>query len=875
MKKLLVLSLMLCAINVFAKIDKRKAFAKKTDGQEIIIDGVFNELIWKTVTWEKKFTQYRPVENEVPSQKTTFAILYDDNFIYVGIKAYDTDAESIVQRLTRRDDIDGDMVGVHFDTYGDHRTAFIFNVTAGGVKDDVIVSNDGDNADNTWDPIWWVKTKKDANGWYAEMKIPFTQLRFEKSETQEWGFQVMRLLFRSDEEILWQPMSKTINGWVSQYGKLNGIENIEPQKPLSIMPYVVARTDRFEKDADNPFRSKGRDSRFNIGIDGKVGMTNNLMLDFTINPDFGQVEADPSEVNLSTHETFFQEKRPFFIEGKNIFNFPLMFGDGDLGDEGLFYSRRIGRSPHHYPDLDDNEYIDMPDFINIIGAAKMTGKTRSGWSLGIMESMTTEEKAKIKGGEESRKEVVEPFTNYFVGRVQKDFDGANTLLGGMFTAVNRNINEDDLNFLHRSAYSGGVDFSHKWKDKSWEISVNTYFSRVAGDTAAIQNTQKSWIHNFQRPDASHLKYDPSRTELWGHGGKLVLGESAGKFRFMSAVAWKSPGLELNDIGYMRQADIIFQVLWLGYRFYEPFFIFRNAGINFNQWSEWDFGGNKLGPGGNMNSHFQLKNYWRVSFGINYNGEGQSNSMLRGGEGFIVPGSWSSWGSINTNGQKKLQFRVNFNRGRSRVKSYRKNDSYRFRVSYCPIKSLKLSLEPRISTNDSELQYVTQEDYNDGTKYVFGSIARKTISVSFRMNYNITPELSIQYWGQPFVASGEYKDFKYITDSKAEHYIDRFQLYNDNQITYNTTDEVYVIDENNDGTEDYQFDKPDFNVKEFLSNLVVRWEYRPGSTFYLVWSQNRQTSVTDGNFDFNRDMGRLFDAHPHDIFLLKFSYRLGR
>ncbi|MCG8523802.1 MAG: DUF5916 domain-containing protein, partial [Pseudomonadales bacterium] len=338
------------------------------------------------------------------------------------------------------------------------RTSFAFFVSAAGVKNDFVQSNDGGTEDTTWDPIWWVKTTKTESGWNAEMRIPLSQLRFEEGDEQLWGMQVLRFIFRKDELSSWQPMEREKSGFVSQFGTMNGIKNIKPKNTMSVTPYAVARTERFEKEPENPFRSSGKVNDLDVGLDAKIGLTNYLTMDLTINPDFGQVEADPSEVNLTTYETFFEEKRPFFIEGKNILNYSLQFGGGDLAAEGLFYSRRIGRRPHYYPDLEDGEYADSPDFTSILGAAKITGKTKNGWSVGVLESVTAEENAEIKGIGEGRTQSVEPLTNYFVGRLQKDFNEGNTYVGGMLTAVNRNINDSNLDFLHKSAYTGGFDF---------------------------------------------------------------------------------------------------------------------------------------------------------------------------------------------------------------------------------------------------------------------------------------------------------------------------------------------------------------------------------------------------------------------------------
>lgn len=870
-----IILLFTCQFIFAQEIEKRNYSAKKIEALNIAIDGKFNDLQWLTANWENQFVQHEPYEGKAPHKQTEFAILYDENNIYVAIKSHDSGADSISMRLSRRDELDGDMAGIMFDTYFDKRTAFGFFVSAAGVKSDFVQSNDGETEDPTWDPIWWVKTTKTEKGWNAEMRIPLTQLRFEEGEEQLWGMQVLRSIFRKDELSVWQPMKREKAGFVSQFGTINGIKNIKPHNVLNVTPYAVARTERFEKEPDNPFRSTGRDKSLDVGLDAKIGLTNYLTMDLTINPDFGQVEADPSEVNLSTNETFFEEKRPFFIEGKNILNYSLQAGDGELAAEGLFYSRRIGRRPNYYPDLNDGEYTDIPNFTRILGAAKITGKTSNGWSIGILESVTAEENAKIKGIGEGRTQSVEPLTNYFVGRLQKDFNNGNTYLGGIITSVNRSINDSHLNFLHKSAYTGGFDIVHKWNDKNWSIDGGLYFSQVNGSTEAITRTQKSYIRNFQRPDADYLELDTTRTSLSGLGGKFAIAKEGGKFNFGSIMSWKTPGLELNDVGFSPQVDRALQVLWSNYHIYEPFSIFREVNFSANQYSVWDFGANRVALGANLNTFAQLTNYWKAFGGLSLSGERRSSSALRGGSALLEPGYKYARIGIFTNPQKQLTFELMGGQYFSNEKGFRSIADYNLSIGYRPLKSLRIDIAPGLNTYKNDLQYVTQNDFQNGTRYVMAHIDRSTVNMSLRINLNISPDLTIQYWGQPFIATGEYSEFKHITNSKADNLNDRYNTYSDEQISFDTNSETYLIDDNLDGTIDYSFDKPDFNVKEFLSNLVVRWEYRPGSTVYLVWSQNRNGSVNDGSFHFSNDINTLFNEKPNNIFLVKFSYRIGR
>jgi hypothetical protein len=852
--------------------EKKICYAYRVESNAPLIDGKLDDPAWLNLAWEEGFIQHEPYEGKEPSQETGFKILYDNDNIYVAIWAYDTNPDSIERRLTRKDNIEGDMVAVQFDSYYDQRTAFTFIVSASGVKMDGIFSNDGGNEDYTWDPIWFVKTTIDEDGWNAEMKIPLNQLRFDRKESQVWGLQVGRFLFRKEELSVWQPIPQDAPGWVHQFGELHGISDISPKKQIEFAPYVVASTERFEKEEGNPFAT-GKLNRFNAGLDGKIGISNNMIIDFTLNPDFGQVEADPSQVNLTAYEIFFEEKRPFFIEGKNIFNSPLNFFDGDdLGSENLFYSRRIGRNPQASPDLDEGEYADVPTSTSILGAAKLTGKTKNGLSVGILESITAKEKAEIDKEGERSFETVEPLTNYSITRIQQDFNKGNTLLGGVFTSTNRQIDDPSLIFLHSSAYTGGLDFNHNWKERTYSVMVKTYFSNVRGSQEALIHTQESSARYFQRPDNDYVKMDSSRTSLSGYGGTIGVGKFAnGHWRYAGFVYWKSPGLEINDIGYTTNADRIMQVFYVGYRIWEPFSIFRELNINFNQWTIFDFGGNLNYKGGNINIHTQFKNYWSLSTGINPEFNGLSNSMLRGGPSILIPGTISTWLEIGSDGRKKLSYEIYTNQNWSSEKSG-SDQNYGMHLTYRPINALSASLSSNFSLTDRDLQYITTISHEPDDQYIFGSLHQQTLSFSLRLNFNITPNFTLQYWGQPFISSGKYSKFKKITDPHAEQYADRFHTFTSDEITWNETTEKYDI---TDGTDlSYSIDNPDFNIKEFKSNFVARWEFIPGSTIYLVWSQGRSGYDPNGIFDIKQDVNDMFDIHPHDVFLIKFSYRFG-
>jgi len=839
-----------------------------------VINGVLDDDAWQSGSWGDGFTQNEPYNGREASQKTEFKILFDEDNLYVAVKAYDTNPDSIVNRLSRRDQVDGDLVGIIIDSFHDLRTGFLFGVSSAGVKYDQMFSNDGQNEDSSWDPNWWVKTSVNSEGWFAEMKIPFSQVRFENNSGDVWGMNIARILYREDETTFWQHIPRDAPGFIHLIGELSGLEQIKPTKIFDITPYGVAKVETFKAVPENPFLAKGKLSKLNGGIDAKIGITNNMTMDLTINPDFGQIEADPSEVNLTAYETFFSEKRPFFIEGNNITNFGLGIGDGDVGNDNLFYSRRIGRRPQGDPSLNDGWHSDVPIQSTILGAAKLTGKTKDGLSIGFINAVTAEEKAEIDTVGGTMFETVEPLTNYLVGRVQKDINDGKTIIGGIFTSTNRALNTNLSESMHKAAYTGGIDFTQYLKDKNWSVNLNTAFSLVEGSKEALENTQRASAHYYQRPDKNYSVLDTTRTKLAGSGGRMQIMKLNGHWNFMSATTWKTPGFETNDLGYLPSADQVLSVLWGGYSQWEPNWIYRSYNINADIYSLWTFGGDNTGRGIELNTNMHLTNFWDVWIRGNIDGSSLSAGTLRGGPLIDLPGNADVIIGFSSDNRKKLVFSAHVSGSKGYENSSNSIHS-EVEIDYKPTNYLVVSFNPGFTKSFTELQYVTVENINNTDKYIFASIDRETISTSFRVNLNLSPNLTLQYWGQPFIAAGKYYDHKLILDPKADSYIERFLTYSGNQISLDN--DQYNIDENVNGTTDYSFNKEDFNVQEFLSNLVVRWEYNPGSSVYLVWNQTRSNSNDSGHLDLFNDLDNLFDNNdnkPHNIFLIKFSYRFG-
>ena len=848
-------------------ISKRIYTTKPISEKEApVIDGLINEKSWDAVDWSGDFVEREPDENTAPSEQTQFKIIYDKKFLYVAFRCFDKEPNKIVRRMSRRDGFEGDWVEINIDSYFDKRSGFSFTSSVSGVKGDEFISNNGNEWDGSWNPIWYLSTHVDAEGWTAEVQIPFSQLKFGNNKEQIWGIQVQRRFFREEERSTWQRIPLDAPGWVSEFGELHGLHDIEPQRQLEIQPYVAAQMDSYPKENENPFRD-GSDSRATTGLDAKIGITNDLTVDLTVNPDFGQVDADPAAIALDGFQIFFEERRPFFVENKNIFDF--RFADNQ---DNLFYSRRIGRNPQGQASAADNEFVDQPKYSTILGAAKFSGKTKNGWSIGILESVTDNEYAEIDNNGDRREQIVEPLTNYFVGRAQKDFNNRNSYLGGIVTATHRNLLGDDLNFLRKSAYSAGVDFQHNWKNRKYYFQGNFVTSHVVGSPESITRTQYSLTHLFQRVDADHVEIDTSRTSLTGTGGRFEIGKSGmGHWRYNATVIWRSPELELNDVGFLRQADDIRQYASLSHQTLKPFGVFRRINTRFEQFASYDFEGNFNRIQYSINSNANYKNNWNMNAQVVYKPRIFSNTILQGGPRFRFSEEIFKYVNFSSDGRKKFSFYggIYHSRGKDDSFSYLEYDGG---INYQPFNALTISLSPNYSINKNRTQYVTEASDNGNPQYITADLDQRTLSATIRMNFNINPNLTIQYYGQPFISSGVYKSFNRVTDPIATDYRDRIYVYQPNQINFSSPENTYSIDENQDGIVDYSFRNPDFSQVAFNSNLVLRWEYIPGSEIFLVWSQGLFGNASPREDLFAGLNNQLFNRRPENIFLIKATYR---
>ncbi len=828
------------------------------------IDGFLNDGEWDGAPTVADFTQVEPNEGEPASERTEVRILYGADALYIGFRAFDRQTDSIAAQLSRRDSESySDGVHVLVDSYHDQRTAFQFGVNPAGVKYDIYRFDDTQE-DASWDAVWDVATRMDDLGWTAEFRIPYSQLRFGDHDDQTWGINFAREIARRNELSTWAPIRQSDAAVVSRSGEIQGLTGLGSSTRMEIRPFTLARLTRAPEDPGNPFYSRN-DFFSSGGADLKYGVTNDLTLDLTVNPDFGQVEADPAQVNLSAFETFYPEQRPFFIEGASIFNFGIGLGDGDLGSESLFYSRRIGRAPQGEVDERDG-FSRVPEVSTILGAWKLSGKTRGGWSIGLLHAVTAEETARIVTGDgDEMEEPMEPFSNYGVARVQKDFRDGRTAVGFIGTAANRDPEVADALQLRTGGYAGGFDFRHRFgQDDRFLLNGYALGSHVRGSPSAMRATQEAPARYFQRPDAGHVELDPDLTSMSGWAGKLEFFKVGGGYwRFGTTAMAKSPGFEPNDLGFQRETDLILHAGFVGYNHYNPTEHLRRWNLNANGWHGWTFGGERVATGGNVNGSLTLKNYWGGFLGINREFETFSNGMLRGGPLMRREATTNGWFGFFTDSRKPVQANVGNNWSRAS-----ESDSWSWSTSanlrWRPSGRVNLSLGPFVTRQVNDFQWVahkkTQQDH-----YLFGRMDQKTLGITGRFDFTFKPDLTLQVYAQPFVSAGRFGEFKEVADPRAESLQGRFS-----PVPVELDGSRYLADLDGDGAAE-SFTNPDFNFKQFQSTMVLRWEYRPGSLLYLVWSQGRSHSIRNGSLHLRDDLGTLFGQDAENVLMLKMSY----
>ena len=783
----------------------RTATAIRINGSPPQLDGALDDEIWKTAPFHEGFHQRDPDEGKPATERTTLQIAYDDEAIYFAVMCYDSEPDKIVSRLVRRDhEVESDKVTISLDPHYNRQNAFWFTVYPSGSVTDGIRPETG-WWDSTWDGVWEVETGIHNDGWTAEYKIPFHILRFSPKDEYTWGLQVERHISRKKEQDHWRLIKRDEPGWAARFGDLAGIKNIHPSHHLEIVPYVMGRTHFSDNDETDLWG--------NVGTDVQYGISSGISLDATINPDFGQVEADPATLNLSAYEEYFNERRPFFVKGARIF--------GNL-DYRFLYSRRIGRRPGHFELPDGATELSRPESTTILGASKIVGKTQGSTHFGIMEAVTAPEYAQIEevvdGQKIEREHLIEPLTNYFVGRVNQDVLKGNSVVGLIMTAVNRQNSN--------SAYVGGIDWDIKFAEERFQLT-----GTLAGSHAGELEERKSGY-------LAHLEFDK-------HGGWLR-GET--NFRMLS------PDLEINDLGFLRRANMMEWNYDLTVRKEKPFSIFREATLGLFGWQSWNYDRVHISGYVELWTDARFKNYWGYDLWVGRILETFSdNDVRRGGTLIKQPAGWWIYTGLSTDDRKMVQLQLNpVFAWNDDGRSYDYNADLSLRIR--PASNIELSIGPSYTYQVKDAQWVDliEEEIGEETQkhYVYGELTNRTLDFTTRANISFTPTLSLQFYVQPFITIGDYTDFKELVEPKSYQF------------------KPYSLNQNRD-----------FHRRSLRGNTVLRWEFRPGSTLFLVWSQSRDVDLTrvgEADLEFRpfHRLGSSFTDEGENIFLIKCRYWFG-
>ena len=780
------------------------------------LDGVLDEEIWLRAPVHEGFTQSDPDNGEPASLRTTFQVAYDDDALYIAGVCYD-DPDSVTARLARRDEWrERDFFEVSLDPHHDHQTGVWFTVGPSGWISDGILFDD-EEYDEGWDSVAEVATAMRADGWSLELKVPYHVLRFGEKETYTWGINVFRKISRRAEWTAWSFTPRGVTGYASRFGHLEGIEGIRPQRSVEVLPFALGRGTLSQGDAG------GNDLFSSAGVDLRYGLSSNISVNATVNPDFGQVEGDPAVLNLGVFETFLRERRPFFLEGNQIFESPGPFIVGIGKPSTLFHSRRIGRSPSRFDLPDDSDEVERPDNTTILGAAKISGKTAGRTAFGLLNAVTGRERAlvdqRLTGAETGladtvrRRVEVEPLTNYFIGRVQQDLL-TNSTAGAQLTAVNGRGFEP--------AYVGAGDVHVKWRDNDYRL-----YTRLAASRAGQEDERDT-----------------------GWEGALYFQKSGGAFGGQAYMDAQSPGFEANDLGYMRRNDRVQAGVHVYHQKLDPWWLARRSGFNLNFWSQWNFAGERLARGVNFNSWNNLHNYWGFWMGVSRNLDAVDDLATRGGPLMLSPAStWigmNVWADDRKPVSGRLWWNLRWGRGGDNLGSW-----VGFNLELRPLSRLSLEIGPGYGYNRDFAQWVENaDDDGDGEddRFIFGELESRVFEIGLRGDWAFTPGLSLQLYMQPFVSVGDYGAIKELARPRSYEFLPY------------------------DGLED----NPDFHRRALRSNLVLRWEYRPGSTLFAVWQQSRDHDFdgADPKFRPAGDLTRAFVDDGDSIFLIKLNRWFG-
>jgi hypothetical protein len=811
-----------------------------------VIDGNLDDPAWQSAPEITGFTQHDPDDGKPATQKTVVKVVYDEQAIYIGARMEDTKA--VTTLLGRRDNnLESDWFRIYVDAQHDRLTGAVFWVNPSNVQLDKALYSDI-YSDSSWDAVWQSEARIVPGGWVVEVKIPYSQLRFPDRPEHIWGINFARKIVSRNEDDWLVNTPKGQSGTVSRFADLAGITGIHPARTFEVMPYGVARSDLQSKvPAGDPF-TRPTDYKMDGGVDLKYGLTSNLTLTGTINPDFGQVEVDPAVLNLSQFETFFPEKRPFFTEGASIFSFgtgPANFrASFNFFPPNFFYSRRIGRSPQGTSNV-RADYIEAPTETTILGAAKITGKIGKGWSIGVLDVLTDRERARYELSNSRFSQQVEPMSNYLVARTSKEY-GNNSKVGVLFTGVTRRL-PNELSFMRKSAATLGVDGYTKFHKNDWLWEWLVGQTRVSGSKQSIAATQRSPAHRFARPDADHLHYDPNRTSLSGTGWRTMIGKQTGRWRPIFATSGYTPGFEVNDVGFMQRADTITSHFVIKYENETVTRRVRSREFWIAKFQNWNFGRDLLANGLYGNWSVEMTNYWYVFGWEGMTGRALDDRKTRGGPLAVRASGWNGGIGMGSDSRKRVSFEASVETSRSSDSSWEKGVSVS--AVYRPTTNLKLQLSPSFTREYDYAQYVTtipdrRATATYGAHYVFAGIDQNIFELGTRADWTINSKLSLQLYLQPFVAAGDYHDFRELARPRSGEYV------------------PFAYDQN-----------PDFNFRSLRASAVVRWEFRPGSSLYVVWNENRAASEPFGDFRMRRDISSLREAPSRDIFLVKVSYWL--
>ena len=859
------------------------------------IDGRLDEGVWTAAPAATGFVQGEPIEGAPAQHRTEVRVVYDEQALYVGARMYDDAPGAIARQLVRRDETGQfDFFELSLDPDLDLRTGYVFQISAAGVQGDAYLFDDVRD-DRSWDAVWESAVQVDEQGWTAEMRIPLSQIRYLPSPNpQDWGINFSRRRVASNERSYFSLESRQKYGRVSVFGRLSGLQLAKGVSRLELRPYVLTRGRAGPVQDGNPFQQP-RDANASAGLDARYGIGANFTLDVTANPDFGQVEVDPAVINLSAFETFYPERRPFFVEDARIFDFGL-----SGGQNSLFYSRRIGRRPQR-SSLGGASYVDVAEQTSILSAMKLTGRTAGGLSVGVLGALTGREegRAYFAGGDSLTTFVAEPRSQYAVFGAQQELRGGATVVGGILSAINRNLPGDgSLDFLPSNAAYGGANFQHTWGKGAWALWGFLAGSYTAGSEQAINRIQRGPNHYRQRPDAYRLGVDSSATSLTGAEWRLQFDRRSGRHWTGSVwAAQRTPGFEVNDVGYFQGSERLDGGVRVSYQEITPGRVLRSyrlTGVTFHNWrhealreplsySTWG-DAHKAGAI-SANADLTFLNYWRLITGLSYGPEVRSEVPTRGGPLMLEPARVTYSLRANTDPRARLTVAPAAQFTRSTPQAW--SSSLNLEVGYRPSPQVDIRVEPSLARERDPRQYVATA--NDpsftptfGQRFIFADIERTTFSLGTRLNVTFTPRLTLQLFAQPLLSAGEFVTYKQFSQAGT----DQFDPFEEGTAdlagtsvrcvggrTCRSGDTRYV-DFQGDGTSDIAFKERDFRVRSLRGNAVLRWEYRPGSTLFLVWQQRRYFEDRAANeFGLREDFGRLLDQQPDNVLILKMNYWL--